>query len=379
MIADTLRLEEKNYRNIETLMQLLKASGPDATSQELYENAVEADRGIILLYKNLCEAWAEAQNLFRKADEAIKENKEESDKYHDELNEKIDEVNNYLNSLIRELQEEIDDIDLSDILERLTTAEGNITSLGNRMTTAEGNISNLNALINKITKRTDDTRSNVIAVNKNVVYPNGYTNLATVEEYSLTLNSYTTKDLKLPYLRLKEISDSDLSHYFNGSDWYKNPYELYYDITTGKYHPVYIRVEHVYLSTIDATHYRMSSVWDLTSLASGFVGPGKIIDYKCIGTFNATDYGEITARIGCTKFCGKEYASGTGRKVAIAGDAYSLIYHDTTENHYRLSMHFDLSEAVDIVNSDNTAYTLPTTGKFCHIAKIVDLGQEVTL
>ena len=141
---DNLRVEQVYFENLKRTMNELaaKKSELDGTMQTLAENAVAADENIIMLYKNLCEAWIEAENLFKKVDTDTQAITERIDSLEKEFNEKIDEVNNYIVSITRALDERLTQAegDIDALEGRMDTAEGDIDALEGRMDTAEGDI-----------------------------------------------------------------------------------------------------------------------------------------------------------------------------------------------------------------------------------------------
>lgn len=109
-LKDSLRLESIYFNNLKSMMKMLKswADGTtDEKTKDIIENCIQADAAILLLYRNLGEAWNELMANIQKEMHDLQDLKETVDAYHDELNEKIDEVNNYLMVLIRELQERV--------------------------------------------------------------------------------------------------------------------------------------------------------------------------------------------------------------------------------------------------------------------------------
>ena len=105
--SNNFRMERVYFEKLKGQIDILKSyldNENDEKIKSMLKNGVDADGAILLLYRNLGEAWAELSELIKKADEKIEQTKEAADKYHDELNERIDEVNNYLMALIRELQ-----------------------------------------------------------------------------------------------------------------------------------------------------------------------------------------------------------------------------------------------------------------------------------
>lgn len=102
------RLERVYFERLKSMIDILKPYLNEETDEKLkaiLENSIDDNGAILLLYRNLGEAWAELSDLIKKADEKIDATKEEAEKYHDELNERIDEVNNYIMGLIRILEE----------------------------------------------------------------------------------------------------------------------------------------------------------------------------------------------------------------------------------------------------------------------------------
>lgn len=109
-LKDSLRLESIYFNNLKSMMKMLKswADGTtDEKTKDIIENCIQADAAILLLYRNLGEAWNELTAYIQKEMHDLQDLKQTVDAYHDELNEKIDEVNNYLMVLIRELQERV--------------------------------------------------------------------------------------------------------------------------------------------------------------------------------------------------------------------------------------------------------------------------------
>lgn len=109
--TQSFRMERAYFERLKSLIPLLKAFLETEGSEEtrtMLENEITADGSILLLYRNLGEAWAELADLIEKLKNALAEEHELVEQYHDELNEKIDEVNNYIMALIREIMELLD-------------------------------------------------------------------------------------------------------------------------------------------------------------------------------------------------------------------------------------------------------------------------------
>ena len=156
---DNLRVEQVYFENLKRTMNELaaKKSELDGTMQTIAENAVAADENIIMLYKNLCEAWIEAENLFKKVDTDTQAITERIDSLEKEFNEKIDEVNNYIVSITRALDE------------RLTQAEEDIDALEGRMDTAEGVLSTLSSRTTGLETRMTTAEADIDALEAEAV------------------------------------------------------------------------------------------------------------------------------------------------------------------------------------------------------------------
>ena len=101
---------EKLKSNIPIIKSLLEQAQTEE-ARTLLMNSIDVDGAVLLLYRNLGEAWAELADLIQKTQKDLKDLSDRVDQYHDELNEKIDEVNNYLMRLIRALEDRIDVIE----------------------------------------------------------------------------------------------------------------------------------------------------------------------------------------------------------------------------------------------------------------------------
>ena len=114
MFKDTFRIERIYFEKLKTMIPVLKGYIENAQTEEarkLLENSVESDGAILLLYRNLGEAWAELADLIEKLRNELDKQNETIQEYHDELNAKIDDVNNYIMQVIREINARLDSIE----------------------------------------------------------------------------------------------------------------------------------------------------------------------------------------------------------------------------------------------------------------------------
>ena len=110
--TNSYRLERIYFEKLKDMINKLQPYLNEETDEKLkaiLENSIDDNGAILLLYRNLGEAWAELSDLIKKADEKIDQTKEEAERYHDELNQRIDEVNNYIMVIIRNLEETVAD------------------------------------------------------------------------------------------------------------------------------------------------------------------------------------------------------------------------------------------------------------------------------
>ena len=104
--TNNFRIERIYFERLKSNIDILKSyieAGATGEALELLKNSVDVDGAVLLLYRNLGEAWAELADLIQKTQKDLKDLAEKTEAYHDELNERIDDVNNYLMMLIREL------------------------------------------------------------------------------------------------------------------------------------------------------------------------------------------------------------------------------------------------------------------------------------
>lgn len=112
--TNNFRIERVYFERLKTLIEVLK-SYKDNVAEEpartIIENSIDVDGAVLLLYRNLGEAWAELADLIQKTQKLLQDLDDKTEAYHDELNERIDEVNNYLMALIRALEARVDAIE----------------------------------------------------------------------------------------------------------------------------------------------------------------------------------------------------------------------------------------------------------------------------
>ena len=104
------RMEAVYFQKLKSDIDIVKSLMNDGNTEEartLLENAVDVDGAVLLLYRNLGDIWGELGAQIQKTNEALKELKEATDKYHEELNEKIDDVNNTIIRLLNALEDRI--------------------------------------------------------------------------------------------------------------------------------------------------------------------------------------------------------------------------------------------------------------------------------
>ena len=111
---DSYRLERVYFEKLKSMISILKSfleNETDEKTRAILSNEIDDNGAILLLYRNLGEAWAELADLIQKLRNDLTELDEKEDAYHDELNERIDEVNNYLMALIRALEARMDAVE----------------------------------------------------------------------------------------------------------------------------------------------------------------------------------------------------------------------------------------------------------------------------
>lgn len=111
---DSYRLERVYFEKLKSMISILKSfldNETDEKTRAILANEIDDNGAILLLYRNLGEAWAELADLIQKLRNDLTALDEKEEAYHDELNERIDEVNNYLMALIRALEARMDAVE----------------------------------------------------------------------------------------------------------------------------------------------------------------------------------------------------------------------------------------------------------------------------
>ena len=122
MFKETARAEAKYFQNIKSLIETLKkwrqGENPSKT-EDILDSCIEANKALILLYKNVGEVYNELVSLFVKQQGELIALRDYVHALKDELNEKIDDVNNYLNGRLTELEGRVEAVEqsLSDLWE----------------------------------------------------------------------------------------------------------------------------------------------------------------------------------------------------------------------------------------------------------------------
>ena len=107
---DNFRMERVYFEKLKSDIDIMRsyiAAGAVDEAKAVLENAVDVDGAVLLLYRNVGEAWAELADAITQTKKDLEALKEKTEAYHDELNEKIDEVNNYIIRLINALDERL--------------------------------------------------------------------------------------------------------------------------------------------------------------------------------------------------------------------------------------------------------------------------------
>ena len=111
---DSYRLERVYFEKLKSMISILKSfleNETDEKTRAILSNEIDDNGAILLLYRNLGEAWAELADLIQKLRNDLNDLDEKEEAYHDELNERIDEANNYLMALIRALEARMDAVE----------------------------------------------------------------------------------------------------------------------------------------------------------------------------------------------------------------------------------------------------------------------------
>lgn len=211
---ETIRLERKYFENLRSLIDTLNSWLPGEEPgkiQDLLANGIEANKAILLLYRNLGECWNDLTSMIAKTNQELGDLKVQVEQYHDELNEKIDEVNNYLMALIRDLESRVQSLE-----NRMDAVEARLDALEARMDEAEAKIAALESAVAALEARVTALEAELQALNKNIV-------LECHEDEGV----YT----------LTEYGKSDPVTYAQVSGWLEHPH-LVYVIYESKIYPM---------------------------------------------------------------------------------------------------------------------------------------------
>lgn len=121
---DSLRVEAVYFAKLRDMMrklEVMKETGNKPEELEtVIDSCIEANGAILLLYKNLGEAWNDCVSLIQEQGKKLEELKESVESYDDELNSKIDDINNYLNSQIGFLDARLAEVESRPSFKKLT-------------------------------------------------------------------------------------------------------------------------------------------------------------------------------------------------------------------------------------------------------------------
>ena len=104
---ESYRAEVKAFQELKSSIELLKTwkeNEEPGKTLDVLNACISADKAIILLYKNIGEAWNDLASQIVADKAALEALKSELESTKDETNEKIDEVNNYLNGRLNTLE-----------------------------------------------------------------------------------------------------------------------------------------------------------------------------------------------------------------------------------------------------------------------------------
>ena len=96
--------------NIETLKKW-KDGETDLKMADVLTSLINADSALLLVYKNLGEAYSETVSMIKAEKAGLEALRADFASFNTAINAKIDEVNSYLLSLIRALEERVDDLE----------------------------------------------------------------------------------------------------------------------------------------------------------------------------------------------------------------------------------------------------------------------------
>lgn len=123
MFRDNLRLEEIYFSKLRGLIAALGKFQNGDNPEEirvLLDSCIEANGAILLLYKNIGEAWNETTAMIQNQGRKLEELKTSLDSFDSALNEKVDDINNYLNSQIGYLDSRVSTLEARPAIKALT-------------------------------------------------------------------------------------------------------------------------------------------------------------------------------------------------------------------------------------------------------------------
>ena len=119
------RIEQIYFSNLKRTIDVLrrwKEGETDLKTADVLQALIDADSAILMMYKNLGEAYAETVSMIEEEKAGLVSLQAELTDFKGEINAKIDEVNSYLLSLIRTLEDRVTELEgsVSDIQTFLT-------------------------------------------------------------------------------------------------------------------------------------------------------------------------------------------------------------------------------------------------------------------
>lgn len=108
------RIEQIYFSNLKKTIDVLrrwKEGETDLKTADVLQALIDADSAILMMYKNLGEAYAETVSMIEEEKAGLVSLQAELTDFKGEINAKIDEVNSYLLSLIRALEERVDELE----------------------------------------------------------------------------------------------------------------------------------------------------------------------------------------------------------------------------------------------------------------------------
>lgn len=108
------RIEQIYFSNLKNTIDVLrrwKEGETDLKTADVLQALIDADSAILVMYKNLGEAYAETVSMIEEEKAGLVSLQAEFTDFKGEINAKIDEVNSYLLSLIRALEERVDELE----------------------------------------------------------------------------------------------------------------------------------------------------------------------------------------------------------------------------------------------------------------------------